>query len=221
MADIERAEFLSALASLDRSAAELLARDARSLVIDDGTLVFEPGQACERYILIERGSVRVHLLDPNGHEIVLYRLGAGDTCVLTTAALLGQEPYAAYAVAETKTVATIVPAQVFDDLLARSAGFRRFVFAAHAERLVALMGVIADVAFARVQTRLARWLLAHADANGRVEKTHEAIAVELGTAREVVSRNLKSLERMGCVALGHGRVEIAKLGGLGRLAGKR
>ena len=183
-----------------------------------GSLVFEAGQDCRQYLLIESGIVRVHLLDPDGHEIVLYRIGPGETCILTTAALLGDTPYAAYAVTETDTRALVVPKIAFESLMAQSAAFRRFVFATHGARIVDLMRVVSNVAFTRIQVRLARCLLERANAHGAVALTHEAIGVEIGTAREVVSRNLKTLERQGCVSLGQGRVRIADRRGLINIA---
>ena len=207
-----------ALADLDHPSSEMLLHASRTLTLGSHALVFEVGQDCQQYLLIRSGRVRVHLLDPDGHEIVLYRLGRGETCILTTAALLGQLPYMAYAIAEAPTVATGVPSQTFDALVARSAAFRRFVFAAHAGRIADLMQVVSDVAFRRIQVRLARCLLQRADALGRVAMTHGAIAVEIGTAREVVSRNLKSLERRGCLQLGQGAIAITGVELLATLA---
>ena len=207
-----------ALAGLDGPALKALLQAGRMLTLDAGVLVFEVGQECRQYILIQTGSVRVHLLDPDGHEIILYRLGRGETCILTTAALLGQTLYTAYAVTEAPTVATGIATRTFEALVAQSAEFRRFVFAAHAGRIVDLMQVVSNVAFTRIQVRLARCLLQRADALGRVAMTHEAVAVEIGTAREVVSRNLKSLERQGCLRLGQGSVTIVDAGLLAALA---
>ncbi len=197
-----------ALADLGAGGRAALIRGCDALPLPAGARVFEAGQRCERYLMLRAGSVRVHLLDQDGHEIVLYRLGRGDTCILTTAALLGAMPYGAYAVTETPTEATGLSAALFDTLLADEARFRRFVFAAHARRILDLMGVIADVAFTRIPVRLAHCLTRRAGPQGRVAMTHEAIAVEIGTAREVVSRNLKVLERAGALRLGQGVVTI-------------
>ena len=197
-----------ALAHFDRATQKELLASSQRLQLNAGSSVFEPGQLCERYVFVRLGSVRVHLLNEDGHEIVLYRLSRGETCILTTAALLGAMPYMAYAVAETETVATGLSTRTFQELITRSADFRRFVFGAHARRIIDLMQVVAEVAFTRIQVRLARCLLQRANASGRVPLTHDAIAVEIGTAREVVSRNLKLLERDGCVRLGQGTLII-------------
>lgn len=203
-----------ALADLDGPVLKTLTEAGHLLTLNAGALVFEVGQECRHYLLIQTGSVRVHLLDPDGHEVVLYRLSPGETCILTTAALLGHTPYMAYAITEAPTTAIGVGATVFDTLVAQSATFRRFVFATHANRIADLMQVVSDVAFIRIQVRLARCLLQRTDARGCVAMTHEAIAVEIGTAREVVSRNLKSLEREGCLRLGQGAMMIVNAGRL-------
>ena len=208
-----------ALARIDSGTLESVLAKTRTIVLDAGSLVFEAGQKCQQYLLVHAGSVRVHLLDPDGHEIVLYRLGKGDTCILTTAALLSEAPYAAYAVTETRTVATAIPTGDFETLIAQSAGFRQFVFSLHGRRIAALMQTIADVAFTRIQMRLARCLLQRADEQGRVGMTHEALANELGTAREVVSRNLKILHNLGTIQPGQARIDIVdgdRLAGLAK-----
>jgi len=206
--DAHPLEDFFALAALGSDDQALLRNASRVVSLARGTQVFEAGQPCAHYLFIQSGVVRVHLLDPDGHEITLYRLDAGDTCILTTAALLGNQSYAAYAVTETETVATMLPASVFEALLAQSSAFRRFVFKSFGTRIAALMQTIADVAFTPIQVRLARALLDRADADGLVHMTHDALATELGTAREVISRNLKALEARELVRRHQGAVEI-------------
>ena len=203
---------------LDPQTRDILARTCVVTPLDAGALLFEPGQAPERYLLVLAGSVRVHLLDETGHEIVLYRLAPGDSCVLTTAALLGRTPYAAYALTETGTLAAAVPKPIFEALIADSASFRDFVFRMHGRRIAGLLQTVCDVAFASVQTRLARVLLARADPLGFVHMTHEAIALEMGSAREVVSRKLKAFETDGRVRLDRGVLQIIDPPGLVKLA---
>ena len=200
--DDELLDAFPALGELDASSLTALARAGTAVTMEAGALVFEAGQRCDRYLLVRSGSVRVHLLDGDGHEVVLYRLGRGETCVLSTAAALAGRPHAAYAVAETATAVTSIQLRDFEAFLAQSSGFRRFVFASHARRLLDLMQVMSSVAFQRIDLRLAHCLLERADAQGVVHMTHAEIAVEMGTAREVVSRNLKRLEEKGCLKLG-------------------
>lgn len=196
------------LAGLTPTEAAPLLRAAVPLLMPAGATVFSPGQVCTHFILMRHGHVRVFQIGDDGDEIVLYRLGAGDICILTTLVLLGAEPYSAFAVAETPVEAMGVPVGAFNDMMSGSATFRRFVFTSHAERLGDLMRVIQHVAFESIDTRLASRLLALGAGARRITITHQQLAAEIGSAREVVSRHLKAFERRGLVSLGRGEVVL-------------
>lgn len=158
--------------------------------------------AADNLLLVLQGSVRVQQLSETGREIVLYRVAAGESCVMTTAALIAQDSYAAYGITETACRAVMIPRPLFDDLLARSEPFRRLVFASYAQRIADLFAVIEALAFQRVDIRLAQRLLRLAGADHRVTATHQQLATELGTAREVVSRQLQEFHRRGWIETG-------------------
>ena len=109
--------------------AQLLARSA-VVTAPAGTVIFGPGKSPENMLFLLAGTVRVQQVSDTGHEIVLYRIEAGESCVLTTACLLAYDDYAATGIAETDVRAAAVPRDVFDDLVAQSKSFRNFVFAA-------------------------------------------------------------------------------------------
>ncbi|MDK9697507.1 MAG: Crp/Fnr family transcriptional regulator [Siculibacillus sp.] len=180
-----------------------------------GAIVFSPGIPCGAYLLVLDGSVRVQMIADTGRQIVLYRVRRGESCVLTTSALLGEEAYAAEGVVETPTSAVSVPRAVFDELLSISDVFRRFVFTGYGRRVAEILATMQAAVFHRVEPRLARLLGA---AVPPIVVTHQEIAAELGSAREVVSRHLKAFERRGLVRLGRGVVEIVDRAGLDRLA---
>jgi CRP/FNR family transcriptional regulator len=202
---LQRFTPLAALASDER--APLLA-GAIAMHLPAGATVFAPDQACDYFILVCSGDVRVFQLDAEGNEIVLYRLGPGGICILTTLALLACENYSAFAVTESAVEAVGLKAAVFNDLMARSATFRSFVFSAQAARMADLMRVIQHVAFESIDSRLAARLLALAADSRELAITHQQLAAEIGTAREVVSRHLKAFERRGWISLSRGRVEL-------------
>ncbi|HTH17071.1 MAG TPA: Crp/Fnr family transcriptional regulator [Magnetospirillum sp.] len=181
-----------------------------------GTVLFQDGSECQAYVLVLDGSVRVQKVSENGREIVLYRVEAGQSCVLTTNCLIAREDYAAQGIAETDIRALVLPAATFRALLAKSEAFRDFVFSAYATRIGDLLMLIEEVAFGRIDVRLAGWLRQRAGSAIRV--THQEVAVELGTAREVISRQLKEFERRGWVALGRGRIEVTDAAGLATLS---
>lgn len=196
-----------ALAKLDDDATRALAAAARTPTIPAGTVLFQEGSECPSYVLVLEGSIRVQKVSESGREIVLYRVERGQSCVLTTNCLIARRDYSAEGMAETDVKALVLPAATFRGLLARSEVFRDFVLASYAERISGLLMLIEEVAFGRVDMRLAAWLAQRAAA-GSVRMTHQEIAVELGTAREVVSRQLKEFERRGWVALFRGRVDL-------------
>lgn len=206
-----------ALAQEGDPALEALAGRARLVEIPAGTRVFEPGARCEAYLLVAEGSVRVQLLTENGRELVLYHVGAGDSCVLTTSCLLGGDRYPAEGLTETGVRAFVVAADDFDAAMERSGTFRRFVFAKLGERLTSILARIEEIATGRIDSRLAATLLRLANEAGRVRATHRELAVELGTAREVISRHLKHFAEQGWISAGRGEVEIHDRAALERL----
>lgn len=207
------------LAAAEPEARARLRRAGRLLRVPAGTRVFSAGDEADSLMLLVSGQVRVSHVSESGREIVLYRIRAGQSCVLTTACLMAREAYAAEGVAETEVEAVALPRVDFDALVASSALFRSFVFSSYARRITELFEVIEDVAFQRVDIRLAQRLLHLAGESGRVTATHQQLASELGTAREVISRQLQEFRRRGLVAAARGSLELTDREGLARLAG--
>jgi CRP/FNR family transcriptional regulator len=160
----------------------------------------------------------VQALSTGGREVVLYRVTDGQSCVITTACLISGEAYPAQGVAETATAGLLLPQADFNAVLDKSAAFRRFVFANQGQRLSDLIQRIEDVAFGRVDARLARHLVDRSQRHGgTLVATHQQLARELGTAREVVSRQLKGFEKQGWIRVLRGSVEVLQPQSLARL----
>jgi len=206
------------LPMLDPPLGERLAAAGRRVAIPVGTVLFRPGEACDRWLLVLSGSVRVTRTDRAGRTLLLYRVGPGETCILTTTGLIEGVAYDAEAVAETAVEALAVPGEAFLRLLAEEPRFRRFAFAAYARRIASLMALVEELAFDELGARLARRLLALAGTDGVVSATHERLAEDLATAREVVSRRLKAFERSGFVRLARGRIAVTDRAGLAAAA---
>ena len=196
------------LAKLPESIRASLADRGHMLHVARGTVLFAPGMEPINLLLLLEGTVRVQQSSDSGREIVLYRVEAGESCVLTSACLLAHEDYAAEGVAETDVTAVAIPRAIFDDLVGRSRQFRDFVFQAYARRMTDLFRVIDEVAFGRIDVRLAERLLALARGTGAVQATHQHLAAELGTAREVVSRQLTEFQRRGWIGQSRGLVTL-------------
>lgn len=211
-------EHFPALAALEPAARAILAQRARVRHVPAGCTVVGPGHAPDDMLLLIRGTIRVQQWSEQGREIVLFRAHGGESCVLTAACMLAYQDYDAEAVTETEVEAVALPRAAFEDAIAVSPTFRRFVFTAMSRRMAELFQVIDEIAFRRVDGRLARKLLALAADDGTVATTHQALAAELRTAREVVSRQLHDFRQRGWVNLGRGAIELRDRAALGAVA---
>ena len=196
------------LRGLDDDIRALLLARGRLVAMPKGTVAFGPGKRAENLLLMLKGSVRVQQVSDAGREIVLFRIQAGESCVLTAACLLAGQAYAAEGIAETDIEAVAIPQEVFDDLVARAPAFRNFVFSAYSKRMTDLFFLIDEIAFQRMDIRLAQKLLDLSQGQDSLRITHQQLSVELGTAREVVSRQLLEFQRRGWVAQARGVVMI-------------
>jgi len=195
------------LADADEAILDRLLEKAQVVKLGHDRFVFHAGDLCQAFLILLSGEVRVQLTSANGREVTLYRIGPGGSCILTTSCLLSNEHYPAEAIAESDVEALAIPVASFQSALESSQWFRRFVFDGFSSRLTSVIQKIEQIAFTGIDVRLAGVLL-ELDRK-QVEKiTHQDIAVELGTAREVVSRHLKRFESEGWVRLGRGQVSI-------------
>ena len=190
------------------TAMEKMISQASLVTLPAGTEVFHSQSSCENYLLVTAGKVKVSLITPGGNELLLYRVEAGESCVLTTTCLMAAKRYPAEGVTETEVTALMIPKQSFDQTMAASASFRQIVFDHLSHRFADVIGRIEMVKFSDMDARLANELLGQADAQNGIKATHQDLASEIGTSREVVSRHLKDLEKRGMIKLGRGRVEI-------------
>lgn len=192
--------------------------DFRSNLLDNaslaslpaGHLICHDGSECALLPLVVQGTGRVYKLGENGREITLYRVERGESCVVTASCILSGQPFPAFAECETDVQAVVVrPAEV-RRWMATSEPWRQYVFGLIAGRLQDVFGVLDAVLFQRLDQRLIAFLLrCHAQAPGQgIAMTHQALAAELGSSREVVSRVLKGLEGQGLLRTTRGRIAL-------------
>lgn len=206
MSDIQQlTDQFPILQQLDETGLEILSR-AKKIELPANQMVFYQGDPCTHYIIVVSGIVKVLGRNPGGRELVLYRIENQGSCVLTTSCLLAAEAYPAEGVTETEVTAFMIPLVEFQQALAESEGLRRFIFDSYGERLSKLIGLVQEVAFERIEKRLARYLIQNAGSGFIVLRSHQEIADELGSAREVVSRQLKVFEQREWVALSRNQV---------------
>ncbi len=200
-----------------------LLEEASVVHIEAGEYFLREGDTCAHFALVISGKIRVFKLGENGHEITLYHVGPGEACPLNVSCILSDRPVPAMAQVEESLLAIVVPAPTFRAWVAEHESLRTFVFQMFSTRLMEVMSLVEEVAFRRMDQRLARRLaelLVEDRPGGSVEKpggsaekpggsveiTHAGIAADLGTAREVVSRLLKEFERLGAIQLSRGRI---------------
>jgi CRP/FNR family transcriptional regulator len=184
---------------------ERLLAEAQLVRVPAGAVLFDASQPCRGFPLVLEGSVRVAKFAPNGREILLYRVDPGQGCILSGGCLLGHSDYTARGVAEQDVTLLSVPPALFHKLMLEFEPFRRFVFGMYGERLAEVMELVEEVAFRRLDERLAQLLIHRGPV---LEATHQRLADELGSVREIVSRLLRSFETRGWVKLERERITV-------------
>lgn len=185
---------------------------ARPVAIAAGTVAFDEDSPCSGLILPTSGSVRVVRSGPQGREILLYRVHPGESCILSVGCLLGRTSYAARGIVERDLTGVQIPGDLFETLVAAVPSFRTFIFELFGSRVSALLQLVEQVAFHRLNQRLALILLRRFEEAGvpEIDTTHQALADEVGSVREIVSRVLESFENEGGIVLGRGRVKLLR-----------
>jgi CRP/FNR family transcriptional regulator len=203
------------IADLPAALRERVLAQAQEIAVPAGTILFDEHAPCQGFPFILAGGIRVLKAAANGRELPLYRVLPGESCIITSSCLLGHADYNARGVTEGDTTLVLLPRALFDELLATPA-FRDFVFHQFSERMADLMQLVEEVAFRKLDQRLAGLLLGHGK---RIHATHQQLADELGSVREMVSRLLKNFSEHGLVALSREQIEILDPAGLRRIAG--
>jgi len=188
-----------------------LIRQSEYACLPAGASYFEEGHSCSQIALVGDGDIRVFKRSESGREITLYHVEKGETCILTASCVLAQSAYPATAVVDRDAHAVVFPAGVFRDWVARNETIRQFVFSSLAIRMEGVLSLIEELTFRKLDERLAEFLkekLKTSDQDRRIIMTHEEIAVELGSAREVISRLLKDFERRGLIIQNRGEITV-------------
>ena len=198
------------LAALPAGLQQRVGAAAQIVTIPAGAVLFDEKQPCQGFPFILEGAIRVVKAAANGRELPLYRVLPGESCIITSSCLLGHADYNARGTTEGATTLALLPREIFAELLGEPV-FRDFVFALFSERMAELMQLVEEVAFHKLDQRLASLLLG----KGRVvHASHQQLADELGSVREIVSRLLKGFAEQGMVRLGREQIEILDAGRL-------
>ncbi|MCC3382265.1 Crp/Fnr family transcriptional regulator [Paenibacillus farraposensis] len=184
--------------------------------------VLEEGHIFEHASFVLRGSVRIYKISPSGKELTLYRVKSGEVCVIMMASILGETGYEALAETEEETELLVLPVALFKHWMDTYKELNQFIYRLFIKRMISVTSLIEDITFLPMDRRVAELLLRKTNTNTNSEAplyaTHEALSLELGTAREVVSRVLKEFERLGWIQLGRGKIYLLQRSELEQLA---
>ncbi len=190
-------------------------REASIRAIPAGVQIFAEGDECNAIAVLLSGTVRVFKIGETGREITLYRFDQGESCILTANCILGSHQFPAIAVVERDAEAIVIPASAFREWVNRYELWRDYVFDLLSRRLASVMAIVDEVAFRRMDARIADFLARRLSASApHMRMTHQQIAAELGTSREVVSRILEDFSAAGLIATGRGTITLLDHAGL-------
>lgn len=202
------ADDLSFLHDTDDAFIQEFFQNAQVIELPAGTTICWEGDTCRQLAIIISGTVRVFKLGENGREITLYRLERAQSCILTASCILSQVSFPAIAQSETDIEAIVIPASIVRDWMDQYYAWREYVFRLLSQRFSDIIATVEEVAFRRMDTRIAEYLIGLSGTEELIKITHQRIAYDLGTAREVVSRVLKDFENSGLISLSRGTVVI-------------
>jgi CRP/FNR family transcriptional regulator len=218
MLDENHFERISLALPFLQSASPQLIRDFKDNAyfakIPSGRDIFVEGDEVDGIALMMSGVVRVYKLGETGREITLYRFGEGESCVITANAILNQQGFPAIAQVEQDAEAVMIPAEVFSNWVKQYDPWRDFVFGLVSDRLVSVMEIVDQVAFHRMDRRVASFLLNRSELQNPILITHQEIANEIGSSREVISRLLEDFSNRELVRLSRGEIQILDFEGL-------
>lgn len=185
-----------------------IAAAAEPRTVAPGSVLFHEGDECRELALVGSGNLRVFKTADLGREITLYHVEAGQACLVNMLSVVVGKPAVATARSEVATDVVVIPGAAIREWVETCDAMRIYAIETMAERLVDVLTLIEEVAFAKMDARLAALLLHRFAARPFLAATHEEIAAELGTAREVVSRLLKEFARTGAIEVGRGRIAL-------------
>jgi CRP/FNR family transcriptional regulator, anaerobic regulatory protein len=177
--------------------------------IPKGQFIAMEGEDCDFLPIVKTGLVRVYKLSPNGQEMTLYRIKAGESCILTISCLLTNKKFPAVAFTESESEVILIDAKTVKRWINRHNSWRDFIFNYMSNIIFKVIALLENTTFNRTESRIIDFLLSNSDEKGfKLNLTHQHIASEIGTSREVVSRILKDLEIKQIIKLSRGSISI-------------
>ena len=175
-----------------------------------GQIVMGDNTRCNGIPLVVSGRLRLFRISDKGREMSLYRIGSGDLCIIATVCTMGDMEYDFMIEAEEDSTLLSIPPDTFRELLYRSKAFQTYVFNTLAEKLIGSIETIEMLIFVSIEERIMAYLKQHANAAGVIKTTHEKMAIDLGSSREVITRQLRKMAEKGMLSLGRGKIILKK-----------
>ena len=183
-----------------------LKKHIKPISIPKNTLLFYQGDICDNILWLTSGEVRLYTQSDSIEDITLYTLKAGEQCIVNTASLLSQTDAVASAETLTDIEGYLIDVESVKTLSKMSDVYQNYLFSLYQLRFEELTGLINDIKFKRLDTRIIEWL--QNQSQSIITITHEELAKKLGSSRVVISRLLKELEQKGTVILHRGKIEL-------------
>lgn len=213
-------DFLKLLPNVDLLEEELKIEFSRNSIlkkVPKGEIIAFEGDECHYLPFVLEGIIRIYKLAESGREITLYRLGKGESCILTASCLMSKKSFPATACSETDIQILLIPSEVFRNWVSKYQYWNTYLYSLLSERLAEVIMMIEEVAFKRMDIRLAEYLLGNVDKTDHMIITHKTIASELGSSREVVSRLLKNFEQENWIKLFRNKIKLTDKNKLSQL----
>ncbi|GAB3897732.1 Crp/Fnr family transcriptional regulator [Larkinella knui] len=178
--------------------------------VEEGEYLIRPGSYIRSVPIILSGSIKIMRPDASGNEALLYYLSGLDSCAISMTGTPDNKPSEITAVAEEKTRLIFIPIEKVDEWICRFPTWKQFVFRTYQRRFDDMIATIDSIAFQKLDERLLTYLKKKTRSCQCtvLQITHEEIAREMATSREVISRLLKQLERVGYLRLSRNKIEI-------------
>ncbi|MDP4264608.1 MAG: Crp/Fnr family transcriptional regulator [Bacteroidota bacterium] len=189
---------------------ELIEKEATEKKFKAGEIIMRTGQYIKSTVLVLKGRVKIYRENDEGGEFLMYYLGEGEACAVSMICAIQSRTSEIMAKAEEDTDVLMIPVQLMDALMNRYKSWYQFVIQTYRSRFDELLTVIDNIAFRNMDERLEFYLKRHADQTGKktIELSHQQIADDLATSREVISRLLKKMEQRNLLHLQRNMIEL-------------
>lgn len=187
--------------------------------VKKGSMLLYPGADCDYLPFMLTGNIKVHRTAENGREIILYHINSGESCILSALGILNDTVFPVSAIIEQSGDVLLVPARLLKTLVDNYSGWRNYVFSLYNKRFIVVLELIDEILFRKLDIRLAKFLITNKDSKNKIfNMTHQSLAEELGSSREVISRILKTLSSKKLITYQRNEISICDIDSLKKMS---